>query len=88
MVLAAEVGVIDLHPPGELPGVLALAHDLHDLVLHQPGRGIGNAEVALELQRGDVVLGLRDQVHRHEPGGQRQLAGLEDRAGDQAALVL
>ena len=43
--------------------------------------------MALELQRRDIVLGLCDQVHRHEPGRQRQLAGLEDRAGNQAALV-
>jgi hypothetical protein len=62
VVLATEVGVIDLHPPGELPGVLALEHDFHDLVLQQPGGGVGHAELAEQFQRGDVVLGQRDQI--------------------------
>lgn len=36
--LAAEVGVVDLHASGELARVLAQSHDLHHLVLEQPGR--------------------------------------------------
>ena len=43
--------------------------------------------MALELQSRDAILGLRHQVHRQEPRGQWQLAGLEDGATDQAALV-
>jgi hypothetical protein len=85
--LTTEVGVVDFHAAGELAGLLAQAHDLHDLVLEQPGGGVGHAEVALELERGDAVLGLGDHVHGQEPGWQRQLAGLEDGAADQAALV-
>ena len=43
--------------------------------------------MALEFERRDTVFGLRDQVHGDEPFGQRELAGLEDGAAEQAALV-
>ena len=56
-------------------------------MLEQPGGGVGHAQVALELQRRDVVLGLRHQVHGEEPSRQRELAGFEDGAADQAALL-
>ena len=85
--LAAEVGVVDLDTAGELARLLAQEHDLHDLAFEQPSRGVGHVQMALELQGRDVVLGLCHQVHSQEPLGQRQLAGLEDRAADQAALV-
>jgi hypothetical protein len=73
--LATEVGVIDLHAPRELPRVLTQLHDLHQLVLDQPGSSVANAP--FELQCSHVVLGLREQVHCQEPAGQRQLAGAE-----------
>ena len=85
--LAPEVGVVDLHPALELARVLALAHHLHELVLHEPGGLVANPQVALEFKRGDVVLGLGQQVHRQEPARQRQLGRLKDRAADDAALV-
>ena len=85
--LATEVGVVGLDAAGQLPVPLAQEHHLHELVLDQPGGGVGHIEVALEFQRRDVVLGLRHQVHGQEPLGQCQLAGLEDRAAEHAALV-
>lgn len=86
--LATELGVIDFHAADELAGLLAKAHEheLHDLVLEQLGGGVGHAEVALEFERGGAVLGLGDRVHGQEPGGQWELAVLEDGAADQAAL--
>jgi len=67
--------------------MLAVEHHLHELVLEQLGGKVGHPKVALELQRRDTVLGRRHQVHRQEPSGQRQLAGLEHGAADQAALI-
>ena len=87
MDLATEVSVIDLDSTGELARLLPQEHHLHELVLEQPGGRVGHAQVALELESRHVVLGLRHQVHGQEPFGQRQLAGLEDGAADQAALV-
>ena len=84
---AAEVGVVNLHAPAEFAVILAQTHRLHDLVLHQPGAAVADSELAHELQRRNVVLGLGQQLHGQEPARQRQLAGLEDRAADQAALV-
>ena len=56
--LATEVGVVNLHPAVELARVLTRTHDLHELVFHQPGGLVANAQVAYEFERGDVVLGL------------------------------
>ena len=85
--LAAEVGVVDLDTAAEPAALLALAHDLHELVLDEPGRAIGHPQVAHEFERRDVVLGLREQVHGNKPARQRQLGGLEDRAADEARLM-
>ena len=87
--LAAEVGVVDLDPARELRRRrLARAHRPHQLVLHQPGRLSPDPEARAELDRADPVLALRQVVDRDEPGGQRQLAALEDRAGRQPDLLL
>ena len=85
--LAAEIRIVDLHPAGEFTPVLAHAHGLHDLVLEQPGGAVAHTELAHQLQRRDVVLGLSEQLHGQEPARQAELAGLEDRSADQAALV-
>ena len=57
------------------------------MCLKHPGCRVGHTQVPLELQGRDVVLGLRPKVHGQEPGRKWQLAGLEDRAADQTALV-
>ena len=85
--LASQVGVVHLHTPGELARLFAQPHDLQQLVFEQPRGSIANPEVALELQRRDAVLGLRQQVHCQEPAGQFQLGRLEDRAANQTALM-
>ena len=85
--LPAQVGVVDLHPAVELAAVLAHAHDLHELVLDEPGGLVANPQVAHELERSHVVLGLGEQVHGQEPPEQPQLGRLEDRPADDAALV-
>ena len=85
--LATVVGVVDLHPAIELARVLALPHDLHELVFHEPGRLVTNAQVALAFVRSDVVLGSGQQVHGQEPARQRQRGRLEDGVADGAALA-
>src|SRR5918998_1897818 len=85
----AEVGVVDLDPAFEprLRG-LALSHDLHQLVLHQPGRALAHAEPAAELDPADAALALAEVVERHEPGRERQLGVGEDGPRRQADLML
>lgn len=87
LALAAQVGVVDLDATRELPPLLAQAHDFHQFVLEQPSGRIRNSQVPHEFQRRYAVLGLGHQMHRQEPFGQRHLAGLKDRAADQAALI-
>ena len=72
--------VADHHVLQEPPG-LALAHGFEQLVLDPPGRGVGDAEVALERQGRDVVVVLGYQVERLEPLGQRQPRGVEQGPG-------
>ena len=75
------------HTPVELARVLAQAHELHELVLHEQGALVANAEVAHELERRDIVLALGQQVHGQEPARERQLGRLEDRTADEGALM-
>jgi len=86
--LATEVGVVDLHPTVELAVGLGQPHALQDLALDQPSGAVAHAQVPPELQGRDVGLGLGQQLHRQEPARQGQLAGLEDHAAKDAALVL
>ena len=53
-------------------------HHLHELVLERPGRGLGNAQLAGELQARDGVLGLGKQVHGQEPDPERKFGAVED----------
>jgi hypothetical protein len=82
----AQIGVIDLDPPVQLPIRLALGHDLHELVLDPPRGGIAHPQQAPQFQGRDVVLGLGQEVHGLEPNRQRQFAGVKDRASGQAGL--
>ena len=45
---AAKVGIVDLHRPRQSVLGLARRHGRHDLVVHQPGRGVTHTDVALE----------------------------------------
>jgi hypothetical protein len=62
------------------------AHHLHQLVLEQPGALVANPQVAFEFQGRDVVLGLSQQVHRQEPGRQRQLGRFKHRSAQDRGL--
>ena len=65
--LAAEVGVIDLHPAVELSAVFTHAHHIHELVLHEPGGLVAPPHMAHQFERRDVVLGLGQQMQGSEP---------------------
>lgn len=84
--LAAQVGVVDLHHAAQPAVGLVLRHGLHQLVFQAPGAAVAHAQVPAQLQHGDGVLALAEQVQRQEPNRQRQLAGREQRAGAQAGL--
>ena len=86
-VLAAQVGVVQLHAASEPVLPFALRHGIADLVLQRPSGGVAHAEVALEGQRGQAGLGLAEQVDRQEPGAQRQLGVLEQATHRERGLV-
>src|SRR5512133_3024789 len=44
--LSAEIGVVDLHPPGQVLAGVALHHHLRQLGLHLPRRGLLHAQAA------------------------------------------
>ena len=82
----AQLDVVHLDQSRERLLVLALHHRLHDLVLHAPGRVVGNADLAHEVHRRDALLALRDQENGLEPGRERQLGVLEQRSGRDRGL--
>jgi hypothetical protein len=86
--LTAQVGVVDLDPAPQL-GLFgfALGHRPHQLVLHEPSRGLPDPKPARELDRADPALALGQVVDGDEPGGQRQLGVLEHGAGGQPDLL-
>src|SRR4051795_9979649 len=83
----AEVGVVHLDPAVQPLPPLPLGHDAHDLLLQRPSVRLLDAETPAQLDRADAVLGGGDQPHRQEPAGERQLGGVEDRAGGERDLV-
>ena len=85
--LATDVGVVHLHVAIETLGAVALDHDLSELVFHRPGGRLRDAEPAPQLDAGDALLGLRDEIDRFEPEAQRQLAGGEYRPGLDRGLL-
>jgi hypothetical protein len=88
--LSADVSVINFDArPGraELVAAVALNHRLHQLVLNSP-RGIGrDAKSPTQLNIGQTLLALGQQVHGAEPHTHRQLGALEDGPGDQRCLI-
>ena len=87
-VLAAQIGVVQLHGALQPVALITLPHGLHELVLEQPGGVVVDAQLAPQLQGRDAALGLGEEVDGKEPNAQRQLGGLEDGAGEQGELAL
>jgi hypothetical protein len=77
--LAADVSVVDLDPwagGAQLVTAVALDHRLHQLVLNPPG-GVGrDAEPPAQLDVGQALLALGEQMHGAEPYPHRQLGAL------------
>jgi hypothetical protein len=86
--LPAQVGVVDVDAARELAVGPGEMHSLQELVLDEPGGAAVHTELAGQLQTRNIILGLGEQLHRQEPLRQRQLAGLEDRAADDATLMV
>jgi len=88
--LAADVGVVDLDTRtggAEFVAAITLDHRLHQFMLNAPC-GIGrDAEPATELDIGQALLALGEQMHGAEPDPHRQLGALQDGAGDQRCLI-
>jgi hypothetical protein len=82
---AAEISAVDLDLFRQLLARVPLHHDLFQLVLNFPGRGLGDAEAPAQLDAGDPLLALgqwymaRNQVRcgslgsKDGPGDQRGL---------------
>src|SRR5215471_5786593 len=84
--LAAEIGVVHLDPSRQALHGVPLHHHLHEFVLDLPGRGLGNAKPAPQLDAGDASLALGEVVHGAKPGTQRHLGRAENRSGNQGCL--
>ena len=85
---AAQVGIIDLDAAGERLPLVTLVHDLQQLVLELPGGVVADAELPGQLQRRETILALGQQIDGQEPGGERQMRGMEDGAGGERGLMM
>lgn len=83
---AAPVSVVHLDHPGQSATLLALQHRLHELVLHEPGAVVADAQLPHQFQCRNAILRLGEQVHRQEPGGERQFRAGEQGAGGKRSL--
>jgi len=86
--LTAQVGVIDLDTPGEPFSLVALVHDLQELVLELPGGVVGDAELPGQLQCREAALALGQQIDSQKPGGQWQVRTMENGAGSHRGLMM
>ena len=82
---ALEVAEHDVHPARAVGfgGVAAAA----GVVVQAPRRARMHAQMARQLQPGDVGLGVRQHIQGEKPRRQRQTAVLEQRAGHKAGLM-
>src|SRR3954470_5066280 len=83
---AAEVGIVNLDTAAQLLGRISLHHDLRELVLDCPSRGLRHAKASATLNAGDALLGLGHVIHGAKPGAQRQFGRGEDRPGNRRGL--
>ena len=83
---SAEIGVVDLDPPGQTLCGVPLHHHLHQLVLDLPGSGLGDAKPAAQLDAGDAAFALSEVVDGAKPDRQRHLGRGENRSGDHRCL--
>ena len=84
--LAPEIGIVELDRAVKSMLRLFKRHGVHDLVVHQPSCRIAHAKMTLERQGRQASLGLADQVHRKEPGCQRQFRAGKHGARSQGSL--
>ena len=89
IVLAAadDFGLVDFNQAGQRAAARC-HHAAAQLGGHQPRRFVrAHGELALQLQRRDAVGMSGHQIGRPEPGGQRQLGVVHDRAGGHRGLL-
>src|SRR5205085_2898166 len=77
--LPADPRLVRLDRSGELEGFV-LRHELvADQVAHPPRRLVGDADLALNVLRGDSASSASHQVHDVEPQVQRRARAVENR---------
>jgi len=86
--LSTPEGIVDLNLAAQGLAVVALAHGLHQLVLDQPGRVVGDPKVARQGHRREAALALGQQKYGQKPCRQWQLGVREHRIGGQGGLMM
>lgn len=83
---SAPVSIVHLNDAIQRAPLLPFQHRLHELVLHEPGAVVADAQLPGHLQGRDSVLRLRQQIDPQQPLGQRQLGAGEQRPSRQRSL--
>jgi hypothetical protein len=83
---AATIGVIHLDASRQALHGIPLHHHLHELVLDLPGRGLGDARSAAQLDAENAALALGQVIHGAKPRTQWHFGRGEYRSSDQGCL--
>lgn len=84
---SAEIRIIQLDLSPQNVGLLPLTHRPQNLVVHEPGGVVIDAQMPAKLQERNPSLGRADQVKRQKPSGVRQFGRLHDRAVCECGLM-
>jgi len=85
-VLAPKVRIVNFDPTTLDCALFSFAHDLEQLVFDSPSGAVADSDEALQLQGGDVILGLGQEVHSLEPLNKGQSAGMKDGPSSESNL--
>ena len=77
-IFPAQIGIIGLYRAQQSVDLLAFDHGLHQLMVDVPGRGVADAELALQSQCRQSRFGLANQIKCQKPRGQRQVGTLKE----------
>ena len=72
MAFPTPIRVVQLDDTHQGLHIAAFLHHLHQFVFDAPSRTIAHAELTLQFQRRDPVLGLCHEEHGQKPSSQRQ----------------
>src|SRR5271157_5598055 len=84
---SAHVAFVDFDQALQSIALIAVRHGLANLMLHQPSRGVRDADLLAQLQRGNPFLVLAHAVDRPEPAREGSSSLVKNGTGGDRTLI-